>query len=161
MWLASPATVWAIICFDFHLTLFFLFCALTGVYISYLHPFFLSSCQYLRSKSNSQQLAHPGRTMLQCCLGSWFLLDFGSANCIFNLPLMNFQFDNWQNAAHERAEATHMKAWKTSHAIQSVASPHLVHSHAKCHRMLLSCFRLTFALCIPCEICSLWGGAKC
>lgn len=89
------------------------FFALTGVYISYLHKFFLSARQYLLSKSNSWHI--PGT---QCShapmllLVGWFLLDFGSANCIFNLPLMNFQFDN---AAHERAEATHLKTWKTDY----------------------------------------------
>lgn len=58
-------------------------------------------------------------TILQCCRlvssvdFSWTLLCI----CICNLALMNFQFDNWQNAAHERVEGHPPETWNTLHAM--------------------------------------------
>lgn len=98
-----PATVWAI-CFDFHLTfLRWLECTyhIFILFIFSLHP--VNIC------TASQTVGASWRTLLPC-YNIVSAADFSwTSICIFNLPLMNFQFDNWQNAAHEHAEATHMR----------------------------------------------------
>lgn len=66
--------------------------------------------------SIGQQYRTTAVTMLQC-------LDFSSTLArILNWPLMNFQFDNWQNAAHERVRGHPRGARELEHATRARAA---------------------------------------
>lgn len=66
--------------------------------------------------SVSQQYRTTSVTMLQCLDFSW------TWACILNWPLMNFQLDNWQNAAHERVWGHPRGARELEHATRARAA---------------------------------------
>lgn len=66
--------------------------------------------------SVSQQYRTTWVTMLQCLDFSWTWAR------ILNLPLMNFQLDNWQNAAHERVWGHPRGARELEHATRARAA---------------------------------------
>lgn len=79
---------------------------------------------------------------------SRFLLDFASAFTlrIFNWPLMNFQFDNWQNAAHERVRGHPRGAQELEHATRKTYGLQFTRSYpASSNRNFSSMFACPFA----------------